>query len=135
MRIGEVAAETGLSVKAIRYYEQVGLIYSKRDDNRYRIYEQQALQQLRFIKTARELGFTVEECQQLLRLWSDQNRKSSDVKALAMKHLDAIEEKLTALKQIKATLTGLVDSCAGDERSECPIIDAISPVEEEHKRS
>ena len=123
MNIGAAAKASGVSAKMIRYYEEQGLIVAvKRTDAGYRIYSEQDVQVLRFIKRARDLGFAVEWIKSLLALWQDQHRQSSDVRELAKRHVDELQQKITQLQQMVGTLQTLIDCCAGDARPDCPIL-------------
>lgn len=126
MNIGDVAAKSGLPPKTIRYYEDIGLIQPSRSANGYRCFRPQDLHTLTFLARARELGFSIEDCRILLGLYQDSDRASSDVKALALQHLRAVEEKITALEAMRATLQDLVHACAGDTRPDCPILQDLS---------
>lgn len=122
MTIGEIAAQTGLPAKTIRYYEDIGLIQPGRDSNGYRVFAQTDAHKLAFLGRARALGFSIEECRKLLALYEDKARASSDVKALAQEHLAEIEDKIRQLEEMRQTLSDLVTSCAGDDRPDCPIL-------------
>ena len=123
MNIGAAAKASGVSAKMIRYYEEQGLIVAaKRTDAGYRIYSEQDVQVLRFIKRARDLGFAVEWIKSLLALWQDQHRQSSDVRELAKRHVDELQQKIGQLQQMVGTLQTLIDCCAGDARPDCPIL-------------
>lgn len=127
MNIGEVASKSGLPAKTIRYYEDIGLVEaSGRKENGYRDYDEQDLNHLKFVQRARSLGFTVEECRELLDLYRDRGRASADVKALAIRRIGDIERKIAELQGMQATLEDLIDKCHGDDRPECPIIDDLS---------
>lgn len=126
--IGQASSETGLSAKMIRYYESVGLITPARTDNGYRHYGHAELHTLRFLRRARDLGFSVDQMRDLLALWTDTDRASADVKAMAQGHIEALERKATALQQMAATLRHLTQHCHGDDRPECPIIDDLASV-------
>lgn len=127
MNIGEVATKSGLPAKTIRYYEDIGLVEaSARRENGYRDYDEQDLNLLKFVQRARSLGFTVEECRELLDLYRDRSRASADVKALAIRRIGDIERKIAELQGMQATLEHLIDRCHGDDRPECPIIDDLS---------
>ena len=135
MNIGEAAAKSGLPAKTIRYYEDIGLVEaSTRRENGYRDYDEQDLHLLKFVQRARSLGFTVEECRDLLDLYRDRSRASADVKALAIHRIGDIERKIAALQGMQATLEHLIDKCQGDDRPDCPIIDDLSgkDIEEKH---
>ena len=126
MNIGDAAGETGLWAKTIRYYEDIGLVVANRRDNGYRDYDARHLHKLRFVQRARSLGFSVDECRHLLSLYEDQSRASSDVKALAEALLAEIDRKLAELKGLRGALAGLIESCHGDDRPDCPILDALA---------
>lgn len=124
--IGVAAAQSGLPAKTIRYYEEIGLIRPSRSENGYRDYCEQDIHRLRFVQRARSLGFSVDDCRQLLSLYVDRNRASASVKALATQHLRHIEDKIRELQGLKTTLQHLVEACRGDERPDCPILDDLS---------
>ncbi|MEO0373003.1 MAG: Cu(I)-responsive transcriptional regulator [Pseudomonadota bacterium] len=126
MNIGQIAKETGLPAKTIRYYEDIGLIQPGRDANGYRVFADTDTHKLTFIGRARALGFSIEECRKLLALYEDKDRASGDVKALAEGHLAEIEEKIRQLEEMRATLSTLVRACAGDHRPDCPILMGLS---------
>jgi len=125
MNISRAAALTGLPVKTIRYYDDVGLIPALRSDNGYRSYTDGHVQKLRFVGRARSLGFSLDECRSLLELYQDTNRASADVKALASQRMKQIEHKIEELNSLHQTLAQLVDSCAGDHRPDCPILESL----------
>jgi len=123
MNIGEAAARAGLPAKTIRYYEEVGLVRPpKRQENRYRDYDETDVHRLRFVQRARGLGFSVEQCRGLLALYDDQGRASADVKAIALEHIAEIDRRITSLQEMRATLATLAAKCHGDERPSCPIL-------------
>jgi Cu(I)-responsive transcriptional regulator len=126
MNIGAAAEQTCLPPKTIRYYEDIGLVAAPRDANGYRAFGATELHKLAFLGRARALGFTIEDCRALLALWEDKHRSSDDVKRIAKVHLDAIEQKITALQSLRQTLSHLITNCAGDERPECPILDDLA---------
>ncbi len=126
MNIGDAAARTGLPPKTIRYYEEIELVKPSRRPNGYRDYSDQDVHELRFLQRARGLGFSVEDCRQLLSLYKDRNRASADVKALAEAHLKEIDLKLAELHSLRDTLSDLVTACRGDDRPQCPILDKFA---------
>lgn len=126
MNIGDAAVRSGLPAKTIRYYEEIGLVKPARRPNGYRDYSAEDLHELRFLQRARGLGFTVEDCRQLLSLYKDRNRASADVKALAEAHLQEIDHKLAELHSLRDTLSVLVETCRGDNRPECPILENMA---------
>ncbi len=125
MNIGEIATRSGLPAKTIRYYEEIGLIKPLRDTNGYRAFRQQDLHKLTFLGRARALGFSIEDCRNLLALYEDQNRSSADVKSIARDHLTKIEQKIADLVDMQSTLTHLIGACAGDNRPDCPILNSL----------
>ncbi|PRD53016.1 Cu(I)-responsive transcriptional regulator [Phyllobacterium myrsinacearum] len=126
MNIGHASEKSGLPAKTIRYYEDIGLLKPDRSDNGYRDYSMSDVHKLRFLQRARGLGFSVEECRQLLALYEDKDRASSDVKSIARTKLKEIERKLTELRELQHTLQHLVAHCHGDQRPDCPILERIS---------
>ena len=127
MRIGTVAKRSGVSAKTIRYYEEIGLIHpAKRGKNGYREYSVRDVEILRFIHRARSLGFSVRDVSGLLSLWLDRKRLSANVKALAKKHLENIDERIQQLESIRTTLLELVERCDGDNRPACPILEDLA---------
>ncbi|WP_170328598.1 Cu(I)-responsive transcriptional regulator [Ruegeria arenilitoris] len=122
MNIGDVATQTGLPAKTIRYYEDIGLIKPMRDDNGYRRFRAQDVHKLNFLGRARALGFTIEDCRTLMALYEDETRASADVKKVARAHLVQIEAKIADLNAMRDTLGHLIDACAGDDRPDCPIL-------------
>lgn len=126
MHIGKAAAESGLPVKTIRYYEDIGLVTSSRARNGYRQYSSQEVHKLRFLQRARRLGFSVANCRALLSLYDDKRRASAEVKKIAQNHLIEIESRISELQDLRRVLTELTDCCAGDDRPDCPIIDGLA---------
>lgn len=127
MNIGRAAKITGVSPKMIRYYEQTRLIPKAiRQDSGYRDYDDADVHRLRFIRRARDLGFTVEQIGELLDLWSDRARASADVKAFALGHIERLKKKLAEVEAMVRTLEALADNCHGDERPDCPIIEGLA---------
>jgi Cu(I)-responsive transcriptional regulator len=127
MRIGEAAEASGVSAKMIRHYEEVGLLpAAARRDSGYRAYEDGDVHRLRFIRRARDLGFSLTEIAGLLALWGDRGRASAEVKRLALAHVEALETKARDLSAMAATLRHLAAHCHGDERPECPILEELA---------
>lgn len=126
MNIGTAARQSGLPAKTIRYYEEIGLLTADRAANGYRDYSTDDVHRLRFVQRSRSLGFSVEECRQLLSLYSDRERASADVKAIAQEKLAEVDRKIAELTGLRRTLGQLVSSCHGDDRPECPIIDGLA---------
>lgn len=130
MNIGQAAKASGVSAKMIRYYESTGLIRPPdRSEAGYRHFSDADVHTLRFVRRARDLGFTAEQIAELLGLWQDRSRKSGDVKQLAMRHVAALKRKIDELEGMAATLTKLASCCHGDERPDCPILEDLSSAE------
>jgi Cu(I)-responsive transcriptional regulator len=127
MNIGEAAKASAVSAKMIRHYEEVGLMpAAARSEAGYRRYTESDLHMLRFIRRARDLGFSIREIAELLGLWQNRRRPSRLVKALAEAHMQALEQKARELLAMKATLAHLVHCCHGDDRPDCPILEGLS---------
>jgi len=127
MQIGEAAKATGVSAKMIRHYEAIGLVPAAgRRASNYRDYGPEDLHRLGFIRRARDLGFSIEEIGDLLRLWTDRARSSRDVKALALAQIAELDRKIRLLKEMRASLSALADACDGDHRPHCPIIESLA---------
>ena len=124
--IQQAADTSGVSAKMIRHYEQIGLISAPaRAENRYRYYSMHALHELGFIRRARDLGFSIEDIKLLLGLWRDRTRPSAEVKHIALRHIAQLDEKAAALAAMSRTLKHLAATCHGDERPDCPILEAL----------
>lgn len=127
MNIGKASAASGVSAKMIRYYESTGLIpEASRTDAGYREYSDKDVHRLRFIRRARDLGFSVEQMTELLALWQDRDRASADVKRIALEHVARLERKARELQEMSETLAHLAGHCQGDSRPDCPIINELS---------
>lgn len=127
MNIGQAAKASGVSAKMVRHYEAVGLVPAPpRTDAGYRQFTASEVHTLRFIRQARDLGFSIHEIGELLSLWHNRKRPSRLVKALAQAHIQALEQKAQELLAMKATLQNLVQCCHGDERPDCPILDQLA---------
>ena len=124
--IGEAAAQSGVSAKMVRHYESLGLLSGiTRNDAGYRQYGANEVHTLRFIRRARDLGFSMAEINELLKLWKNRRRSSADVKRIALKHVGDLERRMNELAAMKHTLEELADCCAGNDRPECPILDGL----------
>lgn len=126
MNIGRAAKETGLSVKTIRYYEDIGLVDADRADNGYRDFGDRQITRLRMLAQARHLGFGLEECRRLLDLNADPDRASRDVQALALRNLDAVRSKIRQLQALESELETLIRQCHGNDDPDCAILDGLS---------
>ena len=126
IRIGEAARLSGVSAKLIRYYESRRLLSpAGRDANGYRVFDERNVHELRFIKRARSLGFPIKQIDELLRLWRDKKRPSRKVRVLAVRHRDAVTDRMDAHRAIIDVLSRLIAACRGDERPDCPILDEL----------
>ena len=126
MNIGTVSIQSGLSAKTIRYYEDIGLVTPIRSANGYRTYTTAEVQRLQFLQRARALGFSIDECRQLLSLYEDKERASASVKAIALDKITAIEIKIGELEELRDSLRTLADGCSGNDLPDCPIIDNLA---------
>lgn len=125
--IGEAAAASGVSAKSIRHYEENGLLTSvARSASNYRLYSQADIHTLRFIKSARSLGFAISDIGVLLQLWQNQQRSSADVKKLALQHVQALDQRIVELQKMRDTLAQLAQHCHGDNRPDCPILEDLA---------
>ena len=137
LRTGEVAAQAGVNVQTLRYYERRGLLMKpERRRSGYREYRPDAVQLIRFIKHAQELGFTLTEIEELLRLRSDQKATCLEVRATAQAKIEDIELKIHRLRAMKRALGVLVKSCASDGSTrQCPILEALDDRGKKGRRS
>ena len=127
MNIGQAAEQSGVSAKMVRHYELLGLLGRvKRTDKGYRQYSPADVHVLRFIKRARDLGFSMAEIGELVGLWKDKQRASAKVKRIAQKHLDELSQRVAALQDMQHTLAHLMEGCGGNERPDCPILDTLA---------
>ncbi|MBA1158779.1 Cu(I)-responsive transcriptional regulator [Microvirga mediterraneensis] len=127
MNIGQAAESSGVSAKMIRYYESIGLIAkTARTAAGYRVYSNNDVNTLGFIRRARDLGFSVEQITELVSLWRDRQRASTDVKRIALEHVALLETKARELQEMASTLRHLAKSCHGNERPDCPIIEGLA---------
>ena len=127
VNIGSAAEQCGVSAKMIRYYESLGLLGKvRRTDSGYRQYSQAEVHVLRFIKRARDLGFSMAEIAELVSLWNNRRRTSASVKRIAQKHADELAQRVAALQEMQRTLSHLIHGCHGDSRPDCPILDELA---------
>lgn len=126
MNISQAARESGLSAKTIRYYEEIRLVSPPaRAANGYRCYDGEAVAELRFLHRAREVGFSVEECRQLLDIQRNPDRHSAHVKSLVLDKCRQIDERIAGLKSMNRSLRKLASECSGDEGPDCAILDEL----------
>ena len=127
MDIGRASRESGVSVKMIRHYEAIGLLPKvARTFANYRVYGPNDVHVLRFVRRARDLGFSMEDIKELLGLWQNKSRSSGAVKKVVGKHVAELKRKIAALRTMVGTLEYLADHCHGDHRPDCPILDDLS---------
>ena len=127
MKIGEAAALSGLPVKTVRYYADIGLVVpGGRAQNGYRDYGETEIGKLVFVRRARAFGFSVEDCRELLSLYEDHSRSSRDVKQIALARIGDIEARMAELRALHDELQRLADTCHGDDRPDCPILDGLA---------
>jgi Cu(I)-responsive transcriptional regulator len=125
--ISEAAERSGVSAKMIRHYEEIGLVPKVgRTSAGYRIYRPAEIHILRFIRRARDLGFTIKEIETLLGLWNNRRRASGDVKRLAQKHIADLDTRIAEMQGMRNALHQLADCCHGDDRPDCPILDDLA---------
>jgi len=127
MNIGEAAAASGVSAKMIRHYEEQGFVpRAGRTMAGYRVYRENDVHALRFIRRARDLGFSLKEIKDLLGLWQNRRRASADVKRLAERHVQELDRKIAEMQAMRRTLVDLTRHCRGDNRPDCPILDDLA---------
>lgn len=125
--IGTAAQRAGVSVRMVRHYESLGLLADvTRTEAGYRQYDEADIHTLRFIRRARDLGFSIAEITTLLGLWQDKQRASASVKQIAQTHIDDLQQRIAAMQAMQRTLQALVGCCAGDARPDCPILDDLA---------
>ena len=127
LNIGKAAKLSNLTVKTVRYYADIGLVSPVKNNNTgYRDFSEDDVARLQFVSKARKFNFSIQECKELLSLYSDKNRSSREVKALTLEKISEINVKLLELKDLKKQLSFLADNCKGNDRPDCPILDALS---------
>lgn len=127
MNIGQASKASGVSTKMIRYYDEIGLVRPvSRTDSNYREYEHREINELRFIKRSRNLGFSMAEITHLLSLWRDRGRPSRDVKVIAERHVADLDARIKEMQAMADTLRHLSHCCAGDDRPDCPILQDLT---------
>jgi Cu(I)-responsive transcriptional regulator len=127
VQIGDAARLSGVSAKMVRHYEGLGLLPPvARTEGGYRLYGAADVHTLRFIKRARDLGFSMDEIAELVGLWQNRRRASASVRRVAQKHADELAQRIAAMQEMQRTLQHLIHCCHGDERPECPILDELA---------
>lgn len=134
MNIGEASELSGISIKMIRKYEDSGIIpKAKRNSSGYRSYSESDVHTFKFIKTSRSLGFSMKDIKELLSLWRNKKRTSSNVKKIAEKHIENLESKFDEINRMLNTLKHLNRNCRGDDRPDCPILTSLGSEDEADK--
>ena len=127
VHIGDAARLSGVSAKMVRHYESLGLLPRvARTDGGYRQYSEPEVHTLRFIKRARDLGFSMEEIGELVGLWQNRRRASANVRRVAQKHAEDLAQRIAAMQEMQNTLRHLIHCCHGDDRPECPILEELA---------
>jgi MerR family transcriptional regulator, copper efflux regulator len=127
MNIGDAARASGASAKMIRHYETLGLLKrTRRSLGGYRLYDDTDVHTLRFIRRARDLGFSMADITRLLGLWQDRRRASAAVRRIAQAHISDLDRRIAEMQDLRRTLEHLVRHCHGDQRPECPILDDLA---------
>lgn len=127
LNIGKAAKLSNLTVKTVRYYADIGLVSPIKNNNTgYRDFSEDDVARLQFVSKARKFNFTIQECEELLSLYSDKDRSSREVKSLTLEKISEIDAKLFELKELRQQLSFLANNCQGNDRPDCPILDALS---------
>ena len=127
MWITQAAREAGVNAQTLRYYERRGLLARPpRRGSGYREYPADAVRIVRFIKNAQELGFSLDEIQQLVRLRGVRRNERQRVRTIAERKIADIDQKIARLQSMRGALSQLVESCHGGGAADCPIIDALN---------
>lgn len=131
--IGIAAQRAGISARMVRHYESLGLVKGvARTDSGYRQYTEADVHALHFIRRSRDLGFSMEEIAELLGLWHDRSRASSQVKRIAQQHIDDLSERIAQMQAMQRSLQTLVSCCKGNDRPDCPILDDLAAGQAQH---
>ena len=127
LNIGKAAKLSNLTVKTVRYYADIGLVSPvKNNKTGYRDFSEDDVARLQFVSKARKFNFTIQECEELLSLYSDKDRSSREVKSLTLEKISEIDAKLFELKELRQQLSFLANNCQGNDWHDCPILDALS---------
>ena len=127
MNIGKAAKSSKLTIKAVRYYANIGLIKPRQNiSSGYREYTDEEVMKLKFIGKARKFDFSINECKELLSLYEDSNRTSKEVKKITLEKIAQIDSKLKVLNELREELSFLASHCHGDDKPNCPILDELS---------
>ena len=125
--IGDVSRRSNVSARMIRHYEELHLLKAaRRTSAGYRVYDDNDVHTLQFIRRGRDLGFSMDEIKQLLGLWHNRRRASGDVLRIAQKHVASLDEKIRELRGMRRTLEKLMGACHGNDLPDCPILDDLA---------
>ena len=127
MNIGKAAKLSDLTIKAVRYYDNIGLVKPQQNIlSGYRDYSNEEVAKLKFIGKARKFDFSINECKELLSLYENKKRTSKEVKRITLEKISQIDSKLNDLKDLRNELSFLASNCHGDDKPNCPILDELS---------
>lgn len=127
MKIGKAAKLSGLTVKTVRYYADINIIIPQKNSiTGYRDFSKNDIAKLQFVGKARKFNFSIKECRELLSLYEDKERPSKNVKKMTLEKISEINAKLKELESLKTQLNDLANACQGNNRPNCPILDALS---------
>ncbi len=123
---GVLSKRTGCNIETVRYYERVGLMPDpERSAGGHRLYAEEHVRRLQFIRRCRELGFTIEDIRALLNLVDRRDYTCAEVRDITIAHVDEVRRKIEDLRRLEATMSGMIKECDGGAVPECPIIDAL----------
>jgi DNA-binding transcriptional MerR regulator len=135
LTIEQLGQATGTKIETVRYYEKIGLLPEpRRTAGNYRLYAAEHLQRLGFIRRARDLGFSIEDVRELLKLAAHGEQPCEEVDQLVARHLQATERKIEALTRLRRELRDTLTSCKGGRAAECRVIQALSPAPSNRKK-
>ncbi len=126
MNISEIAKKLNITNRAIRHYEEIGIIKSKRQPNNYRYFDSINVDKIKFLVRARKLGFSLDDCKELIKLFENKNRKSENVRNIAKNKFNKISQQILELEDLKKSLEWLIKKCPGNSKPDCPIIDELT---------
>ena len=124
--IGALSENTGVKIETIRYYEKSGIMPNPpRSAGGFRMYRDEHLNRLRFIRRCRQLGFSMAEIEGLLGLVDDHGYTCGEVRTTTLEHANMVKQKIRDLKRLEKTLRSIASQCTGEDVPDCPIIDAL----------